>query len=191
MIIRCDNRVRLKNLKVLLIDDDPDLLHQGKIFLEQKRDCLEVETANSGEDGLEKIEEKSYDAVVSDHQMPDMTGVELLKETRDRGYEIPIILFTGRGREEVAMEALNNGANRYLRKGGDPKSQYGVLAQAIIQEVKYHRMENIITSGAGIVTNTSNYADSFEKAGYEGPDNNPSQRRVTHGNTVGIGKNVN
>ena len=177
-------------MRVLLIDDDPDLLQQGKIFLERKRDCLEIETANSGKDGLEKIEEETYDAVVSDHQMPDMTGVELLKKTRNRGYDIPIILFTGRGREEVAMEALNNGANRYLRKGGDPKSQYGVLAQAIIQEVKYHRLENMVKTGVGITT-PKDYTDAFDNPGYGRPDNSPTQRRLSHGNTARIGKNVN
>ncbi|MFW5928045.1 MAG: PAS domain S-box protein, partial [Thermoplasmatota archaeon] len=54
---------------------------------------------------------------------------------------IPFIVFTGKGREAVAMEALNLGADRYLHKGGDPRSQYGILAQAISQVVQHAEAE--------------------------------------------------
>ncbi len=128
-------------MRVLFVDDEPEILEQAEIFLERKEfGELEVETAVSAEEGLELLEEGSFEVVVSDYQMPEMDGLEFLKTVRDEMCsDIPFIVFTGKGREEVAMEALNLGADRYLQKGGDPKSQYGVLAQAIVQEWKHKR----------------------------------------------------
>lgn len=133
---------RVASLKVLLVDDESDLLKQAKIFLERERDCLEIETAISAQEGLKLLEEKDYAAVVSDYQMPEMDGLEFLETVReDRESDIPFLVFTGRGREEVAVEALNLGADRYIHKGGDPESQYGVLGKAIVQEIERRKME--------------------------------------------------
>ncbi|WP_158058287.1 ATP-binding response regulator [Halorussus halophilus] len=128
--------------RVLYVDDRPELVELAQLYLEREDPRLTVDTAETVEDGLELLEERSYDVVVSDYQMPEMDGLEFLETLRgERNCEIPFIVFTGRGREEVAIEALNLGANRYLQKGGDPSSQYGVLAQAIEQEVEHHRSE--------------------------------------------------
>ena len=59
-----------------------------------------------------------YDAIISDYQIPDMDGIEFLKKVRSSGNSIPFIIFTGKGREEVVIEALNAGADFYLQKGG-------------------------------------------------------------------------
>lgn len=129
-------------MKVLLVDDEPDILQQGKIFLERGSDRLKCDTAQSAKDGLEKLSANDYSVIVSDYQMPEMDGLEFL-ETIQEEYDgdIPFIVFTGKGREEVAMEALNLGADRYLQKSGSPKSQYGILKDAIVQEAKRTRIE--------------------------------------------------
>lgn len=133
-----------EDMKVLLVDDERDMLEQAKLFLEREEDRLKIDTATSAEDGLELFEEEDYDGIVSDYQMPGMNGLEFLKTVReDLERKIPFIIFTGRGREEVAIKALNIGANRYLQKGGDPKSQYAILAQAIVQEVDRRRERKI------------------------------------------------
>ncbi|MBS3817492.1 MAG: PAS domain S-box protein [Candidatus Thermoplasmatota archaeon] len=124
----------------LIVDDERALLEQSKTFLEKMDKDIEVMTASSAERALEMIDEKDFDVIVSDYQMPDIDGLEFLEEIRkEREDEIPFIMFTGKGREEVAMKALNLGADRYIQKGGDPKSQYGILAQAIKQESEHHR----------------------------------------------------
>ncbi len=125
-------------MKVLFVDDDSSVLKQAEVFLEEEDDRLDVETVASVEGGLELLEEHDFDAVVSDYQMPKKGGLEFLKTVReDMDSNIPFIIFTGKGREDVAMDALNFGANRYLQKSGSPKSQYGLLAKAIVQEVEY------------------------------------------------------
>ncbi len=127
-------------MKVLMVDDEPDILEQAKIFLE-KEDKLNVETATSVEEGLGMLDKEEYDTIVSDYQMPIQSGLEFLKIIRkELESDIPFLMFTGKGREEVAIEALNLGADRYIQKGGDPRSQYGVLAQAIVQEIKHKKV---------------------------------------------------
>ncbi len=121
----------------MFVDDEPDLLEQAKLFLERDDERLEIDTAVSVEDGLEMFEENDYEAIVSDYRLRERDGLEFLRIVRkEKNSDIPFLIFTGKGREEVAMEALNLDANRYIQKRGDPKSQYGVLADAIIQEVE-------------------------------------------------------
>ncbi|MFP4051900.1 MAG: PAS domain S-box protein [Thermoplasmata archaeon] len=138
-------------MRVLLVDDEPGIVEQGKIFLEKegnffledKNEKLNVDSVQAIEDALEKIENEGFDAVVSDYKMPDKTGIDLLKTLRENGNDIPFIMFTGKGWEEVAMKALNNGADQYLQKGWDPKAQYGVLAKSIVQVVEKNRNQKM------------------------------------------------
>jgi len=125
-------------IRVLHVDDDPALLDVTEQYLRREDDRLVVETATAPAEGLDLLAEADFDVAVSDYQMPEMNGLEFLERVReDSG--IPFIIFTGRGREEVAVEALNLGADRYLQKGGDPESQYGLLADAIVQEAAHRR----------------------------------------------------
>ncbi|MBS3817493.1 MAG: PAS domain S-box protein [Candidatus Thermoplasmatota archaeon] len=129
-------------IKTLFVDDERALLDQTEIFLEKGDEEIEVMTASSAERALEMMEEEDFDVIVSDYQMPGLDGLEFLEEIRkEREDEIPFIMFTGKGREKVAMKALNIGADRYLQKGGDPKSQYGVLADSIKQEYEHFQSE--------------------------------------------------
>ncbi len=127
-------------ISVLYVDDEPDLLSLGKIFLERKGEFT-VETAISGEAALSLLSENRYDAVVSDYQMPGIDGIALLKMIREKDPVIPFILFTGRGREEIVIQAINNGADFYLQKGGNPAAQYFELMSKITQAVGKRQVE--------------------------------------------------
>jgi PAS domain S-box-containing protein len=127
-------------VKVLLIDDEPYLLDVSKQFLELDR-SITIDTTNSAVLAFDLIASLEYDVVVSDYQMPGKDGIQLLKEMREMGNMTPFILFTGKGREEVAIEALNSGADFYLQKGGDPKTQFKELSNMIKKTVQRRRME--------------------------------------------------
>jgi len=122
----------MARINVLLVDDELDLLEVTKQLLERDP-RLSVETTSSAALALKLIDLNDYDVVVSDYQMPGMDGIQLLKEIRQAKNRIPFILFTGRGREEVVIEALNNGADFYLQKGGDVDSQFAELVNMIKQ----------------------------------------------------------
>ncbi|MEI6841620.1 MAG: response regulator, partial [Methanomicrobiales archaeon] len=117
-------------LRVLYVDDEPDLLDICRIFLEDTGD-FSVVTYDSAPVALELLANEQFDAIISDYQMPGMDGIEFLKKVRGLGNTIPFILFTGKGREEVVIEALNEGADFYLQKGGDPEAQFAELTHKV------------------------------------------------------------
>ena len=73
--------------------------------------------------------------------MPIKDCLDFLKELRDNGNNIPFILLTGKGREEVAIKALNLGANHYFNKIGKPETVYGEVANGILQTVARKKAE--------------------------------------------------
>jgi PAS domain S-box-containing protein len=125
-------------ISVLYVDDEKDLLKLGKIFLE-KFGNLQVDLADSVQKAMEILSEQRYDAIISDYQMPGKDGIEFLKEVRLLYGQIPFILFTGKGREEVVILALNSGADFYLQKGGDPVSQFTELKNQVEKAVREHQ----------------------------------------------------
>jgi PAS domain S-box-containing protein len=82
------------------------------------------------------MESASYDAIVSDYEMPIKNGLDFLMELREQKTEIPFILLTGKGREEIVIKALNLGADGYVNKQGNPETVYGELTHYIRQSVE-------------------------------------------------------
>ncbi len=119
-------------IRAIYIDDEPALLEVTKVFLEMEGD-IEILALDSGRKALPLILRGGFDVIVSDYQMPEMSGLDLLKALKNAGNDVPFILFTGKGREEVAMEAINNGADFYIQKGGNPSVQFQELKNAIFK----------------------------------------------------------
>jgi CheY-like chemotaxis protein len=119
-------------MKVLLVDDDPLFLELSKTFLEVFHD-IASDTVNSAMEALQKLDNDSYDVVISDFDMPFMDGIMFLKTIRDKRINIPFILFTGVGRDELMHQAIENGANSFIEKIGDPRAQYSELSKRILQ----------------------------------------------------------
>jgi DNA-binding response OmpR family regulator len=107
--------------RILYVDDEPCLLDIGKLFLERSGQ-FSVDIITDAPAALCLLDTKTYDAIVSDYQMPDMDGIAFLKKVRTSGNTTPFILFTGKGREEIVIEAINSGADFYIQKGGEPRS---------------------------------------------------------------------
>lgn len=125
---------------LLYVDDEPGLLEVGKRFLELGS-RFSVGTLTSAPEALEILGTRQYDAIISDYQMPEMDGIEFLKRVRASGNTVPFIIFTGRGREEIVIQALNEGADFYLQKGGDPVSQFAELAHKVQKAILQRRAE--------------------------------------------------
>src|SRR5271169_29746 len=117
-------------IKLLFVDDDKYLLEIAQIFLENAGD-YSVETALSAKIALNKLKSGTYDAVVSDYQMPEMNGIRFLEVLKPDYPTLPFIIFTGKGREEVVIEAFEKGADFYVQKGGEPRSQFAELTRKI------------------------------------------------------------
>ena len=79
---------------------------------------------------------------------PDISGIEFLKIVRAKGDTTPIIIFTGVGRENAAIEALNNGADFFLKKGEDPHAQFRNMVHMINQAMERRSMGRAIGTSA-------------------------------------------
>jgi DNA-binding response OmpR family regulator len=130
-------------ISVLYVDDNPALLDIAKVFLERSG-SISVDVLLSAPEALQKIRETPYDAIISDYQMPLMDGISFLKALRSEHPTLPFIIFTGKGREDVVIEALNCGADHYLQKGGDPKAQFAELRHNIERAVERKRANDAI-----------------------------------------------
>ncbi|MDQ2072908.1 PAS domain S-box protein [Haloarcula sp. H-GB4] len=130
-------------ISVLHVDDDPDLGDLVAVHLEQTHSNLAVCTERSAADGLERLSEHTFDCVVSDHDMPGMDGLEFLKVVREEYEELPFILFTGKGNEEIASDAISAGVTEYLQKGMGT-DQYAVLANRIERAVEERRAKTAL-----------------------------------------------
>ncbi|MDD1667947.1 MAG: PAS domain S-box protein, partial [Methanomicrobiales archaeon] len=137
------------------MDDEEYFLDLSRRFLEKEAD-LRVEGVGSADEALERLGQNRYDAIISDYQMPGMDGIAFLKHLRAAGDTTPFIILTGRGREQVAIEALNSGADFYLQKGTDPRIQFIELRNLVIQAVNRRR------AGEALVESEERYRNLAE-----------------------------
>ncbi|MFB6090916.1 MAG: PAS domain S-box protein [Halobellus sp.] len=125
-------------IRVLHVDDDPDFVDLTASFLTRLNDSFSVYTSTNPETVLERVRGERLDCVVSDYEMPEMDGLELLERVRDLDEDVPFILFTGKGSEEIASKAISAGVTDYLQKGVGT-DQYTVLANRIENAVEQTR----------------------------------------------------
>ena len=125
-------------IRVLLVDDVADFAAVAAELLERQDDRLDVTTETDASASLDRLSESAFDCLVSDYQMPGMDGLELLGAVRERWPTLPFVLFTGKGSEEIASEAISAGATDYVRKG-TATDQYALLANRIVQAVSKRR----------------------------------------------------
>ncbi len=130
----------IQEIHILYIDSDPLLLDIAKQFFEPIRGFT-VTLTRSITDALILLAENHFDAILSEYELDTVNGIELLKRLRERGDTTPFLFFTGKGQEAVVIEALNNGADFYLKKEKSPSTQFIDLSNAIVRIVSRRRNE--------------------------------------------------
>ena len=123
-------------IHILHVDDDATILEISKLLLMEMGN-FEIDHACCVDEAFKKLLTGKYDVVISDYEMPQKNGLHFLTELRKQNNNIPFILFTGKGREEVAIKALNLGADGYYNKQGNPETVYGELAHGIKMSVEH------------------------------------------------------
>ena len=118
------------DISVLYVDDEENLRDLAGKFLQKFQD-IRCFCVSSVTEALEELNTGVYDVIVTDYQMPEQDGLDLLRELSALNKDIPVILFTGRGREEVAIEAFNLGATFYVQKGTPVMVQFQELIHKI------------------------------------------------------------
>lgn len=116
--------------RVLLIDDDKDFTELAVRFL--REGCIDsIDAVNSGKGALVRLEANEYDVILCDYRMPEMNGIELLKEVRSRDIHAPFVLLTGKGMDDAAIEALDAGADFHVEKSENLRAQFAELSVVI------------------------------------------------------------
>ena len=127
-------------IRVLHVEDDPAFADLASTMLEREHPAIAVESVRDAAAGLEVLGEERVDCVVSDFDMPETDGLEFLALVRERHGDLPFVLFTGKGSEEIASEAISAGVTDYLQKGSG-REGYTMLANRIENAVERHRTE--------------------------------------------------
>jgi PAS domain S-box-containing protein len=172
------------SFRVLLVDDEPDMLAIGRLLLE-RAGPFTVETCASAGEAVERLAGGEFDAVVSDYQMPGMDGLGLLGIVRQRHGHLPFVLFTGRGREEVVIRAINEGADFYVQKGGDPAAQFAELAHqtraAIERRAAERALEERERRFRALIQNSSDIIRIIDRDGLIAYDSDSGPRILGYG----------
>ena len=129
--------------RVLHVDDDPGFLEMVGMFLEREDERFAVVQATSASNGLDHLSERAFDCVISDYDMPGCNGIGFLEEVREEFPELPFILFTGKGTEEVASDAISAGVTDYLQKQGSTDC-YTVLANTVSNAINHYRCSQMV-----------------------------------------------
>ena len=127
-------------IRVLHVDDEPGLADLARTFLEESDDRITVRTTADAAEGMAALSDSAVDCVVSDYDMPGENGIEFLERVRETHPELPFILYTGKGSEEVAGEAISKGVTDYLQKSTGTE-QYSILANRIVNAVEKRRAQ--------------------------------------------------
>jgi DNA-binding NarL/FixJ family response regulator len=135
-------------IHLLHVENDEAFADLVTAFLGRESESFTVCTETDPEAALDALlgEEPGFDCVVSDYDMPKLDGLELLDLVRDAHPDLPFLLFTGKGSEEIASEAISLGVTDYLQKGENP-DQYAVLANRITNAVEAYRTRRALRRG--------------------------------------------
>ena len=114
------------SMRVLMIDDHA-LFRVGLQGLLEQRGIEVIAAVAEGREGLNIAEEEQPDIILLDLRMPDMSGLEVLQEAKQRGIKIPVVMLTTSNEEQDLVEALRNGAQGYLLKDMEPDELVGAL----------------------------------------------------------------
>jgi len=131
-------------IQILHVDDDAQFAELTATVLEDEDDRLVVETAMSASEGIDSLRDRPPDCIVSDYNMPGRNGIEFLQTVRDEWPEMPFILFTGKGSEEIAGRAISAGVTDYLQKKSSSE-QYALLANRIVKAVERKQTSEALT----------------------------------------------
>ncbi|PSQ55941.1 histidine kinase [Halobacteriales archaeon SW_8_68_21] len=145
---------------VLFVDDEPGAADLAATHVERLVDNVETVTRLSPKEGLDVVRTGRVDCVVSDFDMPGCDGLELLEAVRSIDPQLPFVLFTGKGSEEIASDAISAGVTDYLQKGAG-RDRYEMLANSVANALGRQRAERDLCEVNAKVTAIHEFATAL------------------------------
>jgi PAS domain S-box-containing protein len=128
------------SIRILHVDDNQEFAALAAERLTREDDGFTVETVSSASEGLEYLADHDVDCIVSDYEMPQQNGIDFLETVNKQSPDVPFILFTGKGSEEIASTAISAGVTDYLQKTSKTE-QFEILANRIRNAVDRMRAQ--------------------------------------------------
>ena len=145
-------------IRILHAEDDPDFADLTATYLRNGDEQFAVTSVRDASAAWDHLTADPVDCIVSDHDMPGQNGIEFLQAVREEYPDLPFILFTGKGSEEVASEAISAGVTDYLQKATGTE-QFELLTNRITTVVENYRTQHTLERQSALFTKTQNLAD--------------------------------
>src|SRR6201990_2995845 len=172
---------------ILIIDDEKAIRKTLSEILSYEG--YKIDEARDGEEGLKKVKEKEYDVILCDIKMPKLDGIEFLEKTKETSPDIPIIMISGHGTIETAVEAVKKGAYDYISKPPDlnrllitirnAMDKTSLVTETKVLKRKVARVQEMIGESGPI----KKIKDTIEKVA-------PTEARVLITGENGVGKEM-
>lgn len=127
-----------ESINVLYVDTDPAFKDRVASFFSSTSNDIQIHHVSTVSEALDSLSMDRFDCLVTDYQLSDMHGIDLLEEIRSEWPNFPVILFTDQGNEQIASQAITSGISDYLRKEAT-SDQFTVLKHRIENLVQQHR----------------------------------------------------
>ena len=151
-----------QKLKILLIDDSPtdrEIAQEALKSIDEFE--IELKTASTGMDGLEKVTQEKFDLIIVDYKMPGLSGIDFMKKLKEKNIDIPVIMATGAGDEKTAVEAMRTGADDYLPKDEISKGAYPLAIKRTLERYAVKKEKELLEA------ETKEYAQKLKKINEE------------------------
>ncbi|MBI3005988.1 MAG: response regulator [Ignavibacteriales bacterium] len=125
-------------LRVLIVDDENTIRLGLEMALKMTNNFV-VESCDSGDSAVEVLKKDNFDVIVLDNRMPGMSGIDVLEWMHEQKMDIPVIMITGAGSEEIAVEALKHGVYDYVRKDQLNKERLTMAIKSVHERFLYRR----------------------------------------------------
>jgi DNA-binding response OmpR family regulator len=136
------NEEEAKKIRVLIADDE-ESFRKSIVYFLKSSNRYEVDSVESGTDALEALKRQKYDVLVLDYKMPGISGLQVMQKMQEAQMDVPVIVLTGAGSENIAVEAMKLGAYDYIRKDLFDINHLSILINGVYERFLFKKERSL------------------------------------------------